>query len=206
MACNVARGMKWPALRMANGASEVEMSGEGPGAGSDFLGKLSDIFARQVFQPMFQRAPAAPGDVRQLIAEIRRQLDVLDEVIAIAEPGRRDGSAVAAMLDTAAAGLPPAADDLDDIGRNQRSRVRELVLLEAMARESRPYSLQQLLAALGQRGFGDTSGAVVSQLHRLKKLGLINQPANGMYEITLDGLGHLRKLRTSFGALVGEPR
>jgi DNA-binding PadR family transcriptional regulator len=59
---------------------------------------------------------------------------------------------------------------------------------------------------LNQKGFTDSSGAVVSQLHRLKKLGLINQPANGMYEITLDGLGHLRKLRSSFGALVGDSR
>jgi hypothetical protein len=36
----------------------------------------------------------------------------------------------------------------------------------------------------------------------MKKLGVIDQPANGMYEITQDGLGHLRKLRSSFGALL----
>ena len=181
------------------------MAGEGPGPG--FVARLSDVFSRELFQPMFQRAPHAPGDVRQLIAEMRRKLDALDEVIVTAEPGQRDG-APAPMAGTLAVAAAPTseADDADDIGRNQRSRLRELVLLEALARESRPYALQQLMGALAQKSFADTSGAVVSQLHRLKKLGLINQPANGMYEITLDGLGHLRKLRASFGALIGEAR
>jgi DNA-binding PadR family transcriptional regulator len=75
-----------------------------------------------------------------------------------------------------------------------------------MARETRAYSLHQLLSALAQKGFSDSSGAVVSQLHRLKKLGLVNQPASGMYEITTDGLGHQRKLRSSFGAFAGDAR
>ncbi len=182
------------------------MAGEGPGPG--FVARLSDVFSRELFQPMFQHAPHAPGDVRQLIAEMRRKLDALDEVIVTAEPGQRGGAPAptTGMLEAVAAGPASEADDPDDIGRNQRSRLRELVLLEAMARESRPYALQQLMGALAQKSFADTSGAVVSQLHRLKKLGLINQPANGMYEITLDGLGHLRKLRASFGALIGEGR
>ena len=93
---------------------------------------------------------------------------------------------------------------LDEIGRNRRSRVRGLVLLEALSREAKAYSLQQLMGALTQRGFQDTPSAVVSQLHRLKKLELIRQPANstGMYEITNAGLGHARNLRSSFGAYV----
>ena len=189
------------------------MAADGGVEGEGFVGRLSDAFHRSLFQPMFQRAPLAPSDVRQLIAEFRRKLDLLDEVIATAEPDVANGRAPGSTARGAApaAGLDPGetepeADDFDDIGRNQRSRLRELVLLEAMARETRPYSLQQLLAALTSKGFADTSGAVVSQLHRLKKLGLINQPANGMYEVTVDGLGHLRKLRSSFGALMGEAR
>jgi len=75
-------------------------------------------------------------------------------------------------------------------------------MLEALAREARPFALQQVVAALDQRGVTDTSGAIVAQLHRLKKLGIIDQPANGMYEITDEGLGHLRRLRSSFGALL----
>jgi DNA-binding PadR family transcriptional regulator len=57
------------------------------------------------------------------------------------------------------------------------------------------------MRALEERGFSDGSAAIVSQLHRMKKLGIIEQPANGMYEVTQDGLGHLRKLKASFGAL-----
>jgi len=189
------------------------MAADGVIDSEGFVGALSDAFHRSLFQPMFQRAPLAPSDVRQLIAEFRRKLDLLDEVIATAEPGAGNGLAPASRArgPAPAPGLDrgetePEGDDFDDIGRNQRSRLRELVLLEAMARETRPYSLHQLLTALTLKGFADTSGAVVSQLHRLKKLGLINQPANGMYEVTVDGLGHLRKLRSSFGALMGEAR
>jgi hypothetical protein len=188
------------------------MAADGWIENESFVARLSDAFHRSLFQPMFQKAPVAPGDVRQLIAEFRDKLDLLDKVIATAEQGRPSGlDRVAATRPAIAApgiGEPDEAgsDDYDDIGRNQRSRLRELQLLEAMARETRPYSLQQLLSALAQKGFSDSSGAVVSQLHRLKKLSLINQPANGMYEITLDGLGHLRKLRSSFGALVGDTR
>jgi hypothetical protein len=175
------------------------------GEGEGFVARLSDVFQAALFQPMFQRAPLAPSDVRQLIAEFRRKLDLLDAVIATAEPGTANRAGLGAS-ESATVGIDAGADAdeaaLDDIGRNQRSRLRELALLEALARESRPYSLSQLLSSLAQKGFADTSGAVVSQLHRLKKLGLINQPASGMYEVTLDGLGHLRKLRSSFGALV----
>lgn len=214
MACNVgyrmgcdARGIEGHTLLR----SRVEAMGADSGEDKAFVARLSEVFARELFQPMFQRAPVMPADVRSLIADFRAKLDALDHVIETAGAGPRAYASGAATA-RESAGLPAndlGADDagsdageIDDIGRNQRSRVRELVLLDALARETRPYSLQQLLAALTQKGFSDSSGAVVSQLHRLKKLGLINQPASGMYEITLDGLGHQRKLRASFGALV----
>jgi len=190
-----------------------DMSADGAGRGdqdADFVARLSAVFARDLFQPMFQRAPHAPDDIRRLIAEMRGKLDALDMVIAACGPS----PLVAGALQP-----PPANDDaqgsaaeaesgdaFDEIGRNQRSRLRELTLLEALSRETRAYSLQQLLSALEGKGFADTSGAVVSQLHRLKKLGVINQPANGMYEITHEGLGHVRKLRASFGGLLGDGR
>lgn len=189
------------------------MSADGadkPVPGGDFVARMSGVFARELYQPMFQRAAQAPGDVRRLIAEFRDKLDVLDAAIATFDAPESLGAGLSPV------GVPandePSSrgrddrDALDDIGRNQRSRLRELTLLEAMARESRAYSLQQLISALEGKGFGDTPGAVVSQLHRLKKVGVINQPANGMYEITNDGLGHLRKLRSSFGGLLGDVR
>ena len=188
------------------------MAGDFGADSDDFVVRLSDAFQRNVFQPMFQKAPLAPGDVRDLIAELRDKLDLLDRVIAIAEQGKSAGSHARAVAAIAIEPRPNfeetelSGDGVDDIGRNQRSRVRELHLLDAMARETRAYSLQQLLSALAQKGFSDSSGAVVSQLHRLKKLGLVNQPASGMYEITTDGLGHQRKLRSSFGALAGDAR
>jgi len=191
------------------------MAGDGE-AGDDFVRRASALFAAELFKPMFQRATAAPEDVRALIAEFRGKLDALDTVIA-ACPTSTEPTALGWHRPAPSAGGSAGAtrtshlsadidgeqrDGLDEVGRNQRSRLRELVMLEALAREARPFALQQVVAALDQRGFTDTSGAIVSQLHRLKKLGIIDQPANGMYEITDEGLGHLRRLRSSFGALL----
>ncbi len=165
-------------------------------------------FAREVFNPMVALNGVPATERRRLLDEIRRRLDVVEQVIATAEaatyppsgahapaPGVYPSELTAAETDADATGL-------DEIGRNQRSRVRELVLLEALSREAKAFSLQQLMGALAQRGFQDTPSAVVSQLHRLKKLDLIRQPsgATGMYEITNAGLGHARTLRSSFGA------
>lgn len=195
---------------------------EGAGMGasedddSDFVRRASAVFASELFKPMLQRATLAPGDVRALIADFREKLDALDTVIAMCSD--LDSAGPRASVAAAGAGSGPPGmngrgplasvgdehrDGLDEVGRNQRSRLRELAMLEALSREARPYALQQITAALEARGFEDTSGAVVSQLHRLKKLGIIDQPANGMYAITDQGLGHLRRMRSSFGSLLG---
>ena len=184
------------------------MAGDLGSEADGLVARVSEAFQRNVFQPMFLKAPHAPAEVRRLIAELRRQLDLLDAVIATAggAGAAANGTAHASVRPPTSAADADESDEADELGRNQRSRIRELHLLDAMARETRPYSLQQLLSALERKGFGDSSGAVVSQLHRLKKLALINQPAAGMYEITTDGLGHLRKLKASFGALVADGR
>ena len=180
----------------------------------EFFRHASAVFAAELFKPMFKLATTSPDAVQTLIAEFRDKLDALDTVIAACpeQPGAR--AVRSGRSNGAAYGQPSlphssratgsgAADELrDDVGRNQRSRLRELAMLEALAREARPYALQQITAAIDARGFSDTSGAIVSQLHRLKKLGIIDQPANGMYVITDQGLGHLRRLRTSFGGLM----
>ncbi|MFA5950640.1 MAG: hypothetical protein WC807_10190 [Hyphomicrobium sp.] len=92
--------------------------------------------------------------------------------------------------------------DLDDLGRNQRSRIREAVILDIIERNAAPCALQKLMTGLAGRRIVDTQAAVVSHLHRLKSNGLITQPGSGFYDITTDGLGHLRKLRASLGSLV----
>lgn len=174
---------------------------------AQFVARAEDVFGRDVLQPLVQHAGEAPGDVRHLIAEFRSKLDALDVVVATIPGGSSNGVGAVTRAAPGAGYESPqprsthAADTTDDIGRNQRSRLRELTLLEFMSRETRAYSLQQLINALAVEGFGDTSGAIVSQLHRLKKMSVINQPANGMYEITDEGLSHLRHLRTSFGSL-----
>lgn len=208
-------------------AERVRMAGQDriPEQGTDdgdFVRRAAAIFAAELFKPMVQRAAVAPHEVMAVMAEIREKLDALDTVIAACDvPGvgvgvglgvghqaaasaARGSTAVAFRLLGPANGPPEPEprDGLDDVGRNQRSRLRELAVLEALAREARPFALQQLTSVLDARGFADTSGAIVSQLHRLKKLGIIHQPANGMYEITDEGLGHMRRLRSSFGALL----
>lgn len=183
--------------------------------GDDFARRASAIFASELFKPMFKLATTSPDAVQALIAEFRDKLDALDTVIAacpettggrMARSAHPNGAAhiqaVHANPNGARSGSAAGDDLRDEFGRNQRSRLRELAMLEALAREARPYALQQITAAIDARGFSDTSGAIVSQLHRLKKLGIIDQPANGMYVITDQGLGHLRRLRTSFGGLI----
>lgn len=182
---------------------------------NDFVQRASAVFAAELFKPMFKLATTSPDAVQALIAEFRDKLDALDTVIAACpehtssrspRPARSGGAAPHlnghAYANGGRAASAAGDDQFDDVGRNQRSRLRELAILEALAREARPYALQQITAAIESRGFADTSGAIVSQLHRLKKLGIIDQPANGMYVITDQGLGHLRRLRTSFGGLI----
>lgn len=191
--------------------------GAGMGAsdesGSAFSHRASAIFANDLLRPMMERAAVAPDDVRGLIAEFRAKLDALDTVVesfsglhngrsADSRAADARGAGSIRAVNGAAAPEDEARDGLDEVGRNQRSRLRELVMLEALAREARPYALQQITAALDARGFADSSGAIVSQLHRLKKLGVIDQPASGMYALTDQGLAHLRRLKTSFGGLL----
>ena len=169
----------------------------------DRVAQIFGAFAREVFTPMVAQLTAVPtSERRRLLDEIRRRLDIVEEVIATEE------SAGLPQPQTMATPFPDPETDEEisandnGLGRNQRSRVRELVLLEVLGRDAKAFSLQQLMSALSQRGFNDSPSAVVSQLHRLKKLELIRQPAGstGMYEITNEGFGHGRNLRSSFGA------
>jgi hypothetical protein len=174
----------------------------------DRVAHIFAAFAREVFNPMVALNGVPASERRRLLDEIRNRLDVVEQVIATAEAAAYPTSAMhcpasgMSQSDLTASDTDADGIGLDEIGRNQRSRVRELVLLEALSREAKAYSLQQLMGSLAQRGFQDTPSAVVSQLHRLKKLDLIRQPsgATGMYEITNAGLGHARNLRSSFGA------
>lgn len=173
----------------------------------DRVARIFAAFAREVFNPMVALAGIAPSERRNLLDEIRRRLDVVEQVIDTAEAGTFSGAGFAGQVsqpsvEPHAFGTEADPAAIDEIGRNQRSRVRELVVLEILAQEAKAYSLQQIMSGLTQRGFkDDTSSAVVSQLHRLKKQELIRQPASstGMYEITNAGLGHARTLRSSFG-------
>lgn len=181
--------------------------------GSDFVARAKNVFGSDLIQPMFLRAAQNPDDVRKVVAFMREKLDQLDGLLAAIPSGQaspvQDASPSAPQPQSNGHlmnGADGAGDAFDDIGRNQRSRLRELTLLEYIARENRPFSLQQILGALHAKGFDDSSGAVVSQLHRLKKTGAIDQPAGGMYAVTDDGLSHLRKLRSSFGPLIGDAR
>lgn len=177
----------------------------------DRVARIFAAFAREVFNPMVTLTGVASTERRRLLDEIRRRLDVVEEVIDTADAAAFPGAALAAPAPASADRSPGGAEAdgsaLDEIGRNQRSRVRELVILEALAQGAKAYALQQVMSALAQRGFrDDTPSAVVSQLHRLKKLGLISQPpgSTGMYEITNAGLGHARNLRSSFGPYLQE--
>jgi hypothetical protein len=168
----------------------------------EFSSRLVAAFEAHVQLPLMARVAVAPSEVASLIATLKDRLAALESLIpgqaapraAIRSPG--NGLAL-----EPAGPLPSATVDADEIGRNQRSRVRELVLLEALEAEHHALPLAQITRALTEAGFDDSSAAIVSQLHRLKKLGVIAQPANGMYALTQEGVLHVRDLRRNFAHL-----
>lgn len=186
---------------VSNGSAAPLAGSAATTADAEFASRIKEAFVREVYQPLFQRAAMAPEDVPPVMAEVRKLLDVLQQAIA---PFDAAADPVPGAGPTQP--LPPSAPAqvaaVPDAGRNQRSKVREMVLLDILEREDRACTLQQLMAGLAAKGFADTNAAVVSQLHRLKALGVVSVPGSGIYEITDSGLGHLRKLRSSFGALV----
>jgi hypothetical protein len=177
--------------------SEPDMAEAQNDAG--FSSRLAATFQAQIIMPLMGRAGLAPAEVRALIHTLRDRLDTLETLLS---PDDMHPGAAAQMNGSAAgAHSHSASPELDDIGRNQRSRVRELALLATLEAEHNALPLQQITRALKDAGFEDTSAAIVSQLHRLKKLGVIAQPANGMYGLTPDGVLHVRDLRKNFGHL-----
>ncbi len=169
----------------------------------DRVALIFSAFMRDVFTPLIALSDVSVADRRRVLAEIRSRLDIVEEVVDTCDAAGLASAwmAPSSALETTPADDASAASD-GGLGRNQRSRVRELVILEILARDAKAVSLQQILTGLERRGFEDSNAAVVSQLHRLKKLELVRQPAGstGMYEITTAGLGHARDLRASFGA------
>ena len=175
---------------------------DGASAPSEEALELAVKFQTTILLPLMGRAVVAPEEVQALIELMRDKLDTLASLIPNG-PAVAFASGVTGPAQRGAPAMPAeAASDADDIGRNQRSRVREMVLLETLESEHHAMPLQQLTKALKSANFDDTSSAIVSQLHRLKKLGVIDQPANGMYAITEAGLVHLRLLRKNFGPLI----
>jgi hypothetical protein len=165
----------------------------------DFSASLSRTFQADIIMPLMGRVGTAPGEVKALIAAFRDRLDTLDSLLSPDEAA--PAGHTTKLNGTAATTVAPPASEADEIGRNQRSRVRELALLATLEAEHNALALQQIMRALTAAGFEDTSAAIVSQLHRLKKLGVIAQPANGMYALTPDGVLHVRELRRNFGHL-----
>jgi hypothetical protein len=164
-----------------------------------FSSRLAATFQSQIIMPLMGRAGLAPDEVRGLIHSLRDRLETLESLLS---PDDTHAGAVPQANGNATSLPQPALPEVEDIGRNQRSRVRELALLATLEAEHNALPLQQINRALKDAGFEDTSAAIVSQLHRLKKLGVIAQPANGMYALTADGVLHVRSLRKSFGHLI----
>ena len=176
--------------------SDNEMAADG--REPDFSSRLVAAFEAHIQVPLMARVGVAPAEVTALIETLRSRLAALESLV----PGQGAGRASVAFVNGAQMLEPQAAVvESDEIGRNQRSRVRELVLLESLEAEHHALALPQLTRALTEAGFDDTSAAIVSQLHRLKKLGVITQPANGMYVLTQEGVLHVRDLRRHFGHL-----
>lgn len=96
----------------------------------------------------------------------------------------------------------PGSAELDALGRNQRAKLRELMLLEILANVGEPCPIQTVMGRLAGQGFDDGQPAVVSHLHRLKSDDLIEQPGPSMYMITAKGRDELHKLKRAYGHML----
>lgn len=176
----------------------------GASGGDDDLEQIARIFRDDVLKAMMARAEASPAEIKSLVDKIQSRLDMFKTLIDDEELSIQPRTA-SSSEPVAAASRPSMEMPLgEDLGRNQRSRLREIVVLSALEQEKRAYPLQQLMSVLRNRGFDDSKGAVVSHLHRLKALELVDMPSSGsgMYSITPQGLIHLQRLRTDFGHLL----
>ena len=161
-----------------------------------------------------------PDQVRAFLAGAGEQLAALATLV-----GGADGSASAAALAgqngsqpgveahgamsasgaathavARAAGLSGrAAYGIEQLGRNQRSRVREMLALEALAKAGGACTADELMVAVKDGGLVDTRDALNAQLHRIKKDGLVTQPDTGLYAITDKGRADATALRRIFG-------
>ena len=167
---------------------------------ADFSARLVRAFQSDIIIPLMTRAGVVPAEARALIQMFRDRLETLESLLS---PDEGYSTSLQVLTNGHAPQLPPPAaiTEAEEIGRNQRSRIRELALLSTLESEHNALPLQQIMRALTAAGFDDTSAAIVSQLHRLKKLGVIAQPANGMYALTQEGVMHVRDLRKNFGHL-----
>jgi hypothetical protein len=156
-------------------------------------------FETHVTPSLFAAGASGPGALRSAISRLRETLDRFEAVL----PGAAGGATCAGEpANGHAASAADTGDELDSLGRNQKARLRELVLLEALADAARPVPIQHLMQALDKRGFDSGQAAVVSQLHRMKTLGTIEVAGSGMYAATPAGREHLHKLKTGLGALL----
>lgn len=188
---------------------ETWMAGEGGVAGGGAFDAEAEAALDAGQRFIDQAARLAARDPAQAIALISDLVAKAKTIADYAEIRVASGAglvapaAVSGEGRSGSSGLAVAGGDADDLGRNQRSRIREVVVLEILQRQGAPCALSALMSGLASRGFSDSQAAVVSHLHRLKSNGLIAQPGNGFYDITSEGHGHLRRLKASLGSLVG---
>ena len=100
----------------------------------DFTARLLRTFQGEVIMPLMTRAGVAPAEAKALIDVFRERLETLhsllspDESMAVVTQPVINGH-------TPQLPAPPAFTEAEEIGRNQRSRIRELALLSALEAE-----------------------------------------------------------------------
>lgn len=83
----------------------------------------------------------------------------------------------------------------------QRSLARQIEILQMLDEVKGPIVLSRLHDRLIASGLSDNQAAVVTQISRMKKLGLVLGEAHGLYARTDAGANELIKLRRNYAAL-----
>ena len=187
----------------------LRFSQMGSDGDEDDLEQIARIFRDDVLKPMMS-AGASPEEIKKLVARLQEKLDAFKTMNDLdGEPSGEASAATKTAKPYSAATSAITSPEMilgHELGRNQRSKLREIVLLLVLAQEQRAYPLHQLISEVDRHGLDSSKPAVISHLNRLISLGLLATPSkgSGMYSITPQGLTHLQRLRTDFGHLLPE--
>ncbi|MGH1349983.1 MAG: hypothetical protein ACRBBN_04130 [Methyloligellaceae bacterium] len=142
-----------------------------------------------------------PDKVKNICKNIRACLDGLERGLPQQQENEETGNCHSNVVNMPSKSQHPEKQipKSPDLGRNQLSKLRELVIVQLFFHSESAISLIEIKQELKEQGFISSDSAVNSQLHRLVETKIIKRVDTGIYQRTEATLAHCSKLQTSFG-------